>query len=245
MRGSRALGRRPGLTIWQSRDELEAMRRRQLVPVLLLAALAALLCLVWLGAKTDKDSTLTAWLLLELVVVVPLLFGARRVNRLSALIARAEAYSQEDQAAEAAALRKTDESMWRVRQLVSSLDDGAARKEAQEGLAAAEGAAEVLRPLVRRRTQLDHLVKSSASRSARGKLRTTLEACEADIDRLESTIAGLAASIASLVDAASDAAFDRQLELLRQAIEDVTALVAAFDDIVEIEEVAGLRSDPL
>ena len=51
------------------------MRRRQLLPVLLLAALAALLCLVWLGAETDADSALTGWLLLEVVVLIPLLFG--------------------------------------------------------------------------------------------------------------------------------------------------------------------------
>ena len=72
----------------------------------------------------------------------------------------------------------------------------------------------------------------------------TLVACEADIDRLESTITGLAASIASLVDAASDAAFEHHLDHLRQAIDDVTALVAAFDDIAKVEEAAGLRSSP-
>jgi hypothetical protein len=221
------------------------MRRRQLLPVLLLAALAVLACLAWLDAGTDADSALTGWLVLEVVMLVPLVFGARRVNRLSALIARAEAYTDEDQAAEATALRNTDESIWRVGQLVSSLDDGPARQEARDALAAAEGAAEVLRPLVRRRTQLEHLIDASGSRGATAKLRTTLGACEVDIDRLESTITALAASIASLVDAASDVAFERELDGLRGAIDDVTALVAAFDDIAEIEETAGLRPGPI
>jgi hypothetical protein len=243
VRGS-AIARRPGVTTWQARDELEGMRRRQLLVVVLLAGLASLLCLVWLGAETDADSALTGWLLLEAVVVIPLLFGARRVNRLSALIARAEAYSDEDQAAEATALRNTDESIWRAGQLVSSLHDGPARREARDALTAAEEAAKVLRALVRRRTQLEHLIDASGSRSATAKLRTTLEAGEADIDRLESTITVLAASIASLADAAGDAAFEGQLDHLRHAIDDVTALVAAFDDVAEIEEAAGLRSGP-
>jgi hypothetical protein len=220
------------------------MRRRQLLPVVILAALASLLCLGWLSVDIDGDSALTGWLVLELAVAIPLLFGARRVNRLSALIARADAYSDEDQAAEAEALRNTDEAIWRVRQLVSSLHDGPARAEARDALAAAEEAANVLRPLVRRRTQLGHLIGASGSRSATAKLRTALEACETDIHRLASMITAMAASIASLVDAASDVAFERQVDDLRHAVDDLTALVAAFDDIAEIEGTAGLRAEP-
>jgi len=242
--GGRRLARRPGVTTWQAREELERARRRQLIPVLLLAAAAVLCCLAWLDVETDGGDTLAGWLALEAIVLVPLVFGARRVNRVSALIARAEAYDQEDQVAEAEALRGTDESIWRVGQLVSSLERGPARDEARDALAAAEGAANVLRPLIRRRTQLEHLLEAPGSRGATAKLRTTLDACVEDIDQLESTIAGVAASVACLVDAASDAAFEDELENLRRVTVDMASLVAAFDDVAEIEETAGLRRGP-
>ena len=112
-------------------------------------------------------------------------------------------------------------------------------------MAAADEAAKVLRPLVRRRTQFEHLIDVSGSRPATAKLRTVLEACETDVQRLASTITAPAATVASLVDAASDAAFERQVDHLRRAIGDLTALVAAFDDISKIEETAGLRSGSL
>jgi hypothetical protein len=231
--------------MWEARDDLERTRRRQLLPVIVLAALAVTLCLPWLEVGSDGDNTLLGWLTLEVVVLVPLVFGARRVNRVSALIARAEAYSYEDQALETATLRTTDESIWRVGQLVASLDDGPARTEARAALAAAERAARVLRPLVQRRTQLEHLIDTSRSRPAAAKLRTTLEACVADIGRLESTIASVAASVAMLVDAASEAAYQRELDPLRRLTEDLKALVDAFDDIAEIEESAGLGPGPI
>lgn len=238
-RGSR--DRRPGLTIWQTRDELERARRRQLIPVLLLAALAVLLCIPWLTVETGGEGTLTGWLVLEVIVLVPLAFGARRVNSVSALIARADTYSREDQAAEADALRYTDESIWRAARVTASLKDGPARAEAQAALGAAERAALVLRPLVRRRTQLQHLLDASRSRSATATLRTTVNACEDDINRFESQIADVTAIVALLVDAASDAMFEHELQRLRQATDDVRALVAAFEDIAAVEDAVGLR----
>lgn len=231
----------PGLTIWQTREELERARRRQLMPVLLLAAIAVLLCVPWLSVETDGEGTLSGWLALELIVLVPLVFGARRVNKVSALIARSDAYSQEDQAAEAEALRYTDESIWRAAAVAASLEDGPAWAQAQEAMASAERAALVLRPLVRRRTQLRHLLHASRSKSATATLRTTVTACEGDIDRLESQIADVTASVALLVDAASDAMFEHELQRLRQATDDVQALVSAFEDIAAVEDAAGLR----
>jgi hypothetical protein len=210
------------------------------MPVLLLAALAVLLCTPWLSVDTNGEGTRTGWLVLEAITLAPLAFGARRVNKVSMLIARADAYSHEEQVAEADALRYTDESIWRAAELAASLEDGPARSQAREALTAAERAAVVLRPLVRRRTQLEHLLDASRSRSATATLRTTVEACGDDIDRLGSQIADVTASVALLVDAASDAIFERELERLRRATDDVRALVAAFEDIAAVEDAAGM-----
>ena len=234
--------RPPGLTTWQTRQELERTRRRQLVVVLLLAMLSVLWCALWLEVETNGEGMVAGWVVLEVITVVPLVFGARRVNKFSALIARADAYTEEDQTAEANALRDIDESIWRVGQLVSSLEDGPAREQAREALAAADRAATVLRPLVRRRTQLEHLVDGAGSQPARATLRSTLDACVTDIERLRSTIAGVTASVASLVDAASEATFHRELEHLRETTEEITALIAAFDDIAKLEENRGMSS---
>jgi len=234
---TRRPNRSPGVTTWQARRDLERTRRRQLIPVLLLAALAVLWCTFLFDVGTDSDAV-TGWVFLEIVTLVPLVFGARRVVRVSALIARADAYSEEDQATEISALRSTDESIWRVGMLVASLDKGPARKAAEEALAAAARAANLLRPLVRRRTQLEHLVDVSRSRSATATLQTTLDACSDDVDRLQATIETLAASVASLVDAATDDSFERELTAVRSSTDDVLALVAAFRDIEAIEQSA-------
>jgi hypothetical protein len=238
--GATVQSRRAGITRWQARQDLEDARNRQLIAVVLLAVLAVMWCGIWFTATTE-DQVVSVWLIFELITIVPLTFGARRVVRLSALIARADAYADEDQAAEAEALRATDETMWHLGELVASLEDGPAREEARDAVVAAERAAAVLRPLVRRRTLLEHLLDDSRSRSATVTLRATLAACQSDIVRLDTTIAELGASVASLVDAASDFAFERDLENLRQSTADVEALVDAFQDIAAVEGVAHPR----
>lgn len=195
---------------------------------------------MWLTVDINGETMVAGWVAIEVILLVPLVFGARRVNKLSSLIARADSSSEEDQRAEADALRSTDEALSSAAGIVASIDRGPARSRADAALAAAERAAIQLRMLVRRRTQLKRLLVASRSPTATATVHTTLRALEEDVERLESQIAEITASIAVLVDAVGGTMLEQELEHLRRTTDDVSALVSALEEIAAMEKAAGL-----
>lgn len=222
--------------MWQTRAELTKTRNRQLTVVVVLAALVGLLCLVMVTSdKNGGDSAIVGILFIELVLMVPLLFGARRVARTSRLIARVDTIDDEDQRAESDAMRVVDETVWRAGRLVAALKEGAARSSARDALATAETARAEFGELVSRLTQLEHLVETAHSGGAKAALERARDGCRDDADQLSATIEDLAAELATLVDEVSDVSVDAELGRLQAATERVSALVDGLREVKALD----------
>lgn len=233
----RAYGRQgPGLTLWQSRDELARARRR----TAWVAAGLAVLALFWLAAFADPTpdpdeggDILLGIVILELFTLVPLAVALWRVRRLSRLLRRVDSVSEDDLEATARAARTREEAVWRVGRLVDGLEPGPARDAAADALAAGHAANESRRRLHHRVTQLEHLLAVTNGPSARRRLDQARTACQRDLADLDEQVEEMAASVADLVDAATTAP-DAELARVRDATERVAALAAAMRELDEL-----------
>src|SRR5205823_1844880 len=100
-----------GLTRWQSREDLTRSRRRVRSVIGGLSALAAL----WLPALfSAKGNAVAGGVILEAFTLAPLMVAAFRARHLSRLVKRVDTMAEEDQQAEAAALKLGDELIWRL-----------------------------------------------------------------------------------------------------------------------------------
>lgn len=217
----RAYGRGgPGLTLWQSRDELARSRRR----MRWVAVGLGVVCLFWLLALPEEVAGV---IILEILTVPPFAVALWRLRRLTLLLRRVDAVSDEDLEATASALRTREEAVWRVGRLVDGLDPGPIRDAAAGALAAGHAANESRRRLQHRLTQLDHLLAVTKGATARRRLAQARTACERDMADLDATVEDMAASVADLVDAATSSAADAEMARVRNATERLAALAAA------------------
>jgi hypothetical protein len=231
----RAYGRGgPGLTLWQSRDELARSRKR----TVWVAAGLALLALLWLAAfadptpEPDGDSDVaTGVVILEIFTLAPLGVALWRIRRLTLLLRRVDSVSEEDLEATARAVRDREEAVWRVGRLVDGLEPGPIRDAASDALAAGHAANESRRRLHHRVSQLEHLRAVTKGAAARRRLDQARTACERDLAELDEQVEAMAGSVADLVDAATTPAADAEMARVRDATERVAALAQAMREL--------------
>ena len=226
----------PGLTLWQSRDELARSRTR----TVWVAAGLALLALLWLAAfadptpesDADGDSDVaTGVVILEIFTLAPLGVALWRTRRLTLLLRRVDSVSEEDLEATARAVRDREEAVWRVGRLVDGLEPGPIRDAASDALAAGHAANESRRRLHHRVSQLEHLRAVTKGAAARRRLDQARTACERDLAELDEQVEAMAGSVADLVDAATTPAADAEMARVRDATERVAALAQAMREL--------------
>ena len=220
----------PGLTLWQSRDELVRARTRTAWVAGFLTALALFWLLAFAGEE-DGENLVLGVVVLEVFTLVPLAVALWRIRRLTKLLRRVDAVSEEDDEASAAALRAREEAVWRVGRLVDGLQPGPARDAATDALAAGRAANESRRRLQQRLDQLDHLRAVTAGAGARRRLDRATDASRGDMAELDRQVEDMAASVADLVDAASAHAADAELARVREQTERLAALAEAMREL--------------
>lgn len=174
---------------------------------------------------------MTGFAALELFTVVPMAVALVRGHNLSRLINRVDATRDTDQQLEAQALQFGDELIWRLKNLIGSLEDGSAKAAGENALRTAQHAVHARRPLVTRRSQLEHLAAVAKSPRSASSFGTALSVCVEELDRLDTELDDLAASLAHLVDAASEDEVEREIQRVQEAEERVCALTAGFEEV--------------
>lgn len=210
-----------GLLLWQTRDELVRARAWAVAGASALGALAAL----WVGTVFGGDANAAAGgVLLGAVTLGPAVMTAARARRLHKLVKQVDENGEADAEVEAQTLAGLDTSMGELEALVSSLPTGSIQESGLDALHAAEHAHAARARLIRRRHQLRHLRAVTETTPARRRLDDSLRRCEGDIRDLDEVGDELNASIAELVDMASDDAVETDLARVQETTERMKAL---------------------
>jgi hypothetical protein len=233
-RGARVVvtrdARAAGLSLWQSRDELSRSRRWARWTSLGLGVLAALWLAGLTGSDVDGDVVLGI-AILELFTLVPFVVSVVRLRRLNRLLARIDELGAEELQEMADDLRSADETLAHIGRLVARLRPGAARDAGEEALAAAEASTVSRRRLRHRQADLEQLVATTRSSSARRTLQKALKGCRRELAESQALVEELAVAVAGLVDAAEEDLVQRELERVRDVTERTAAMAAVLQEL--------------
>jgi hypothetical protein len=188
---------------------------------------------LWLSAFTsggDAD-TIVGVVILEIFTLVPVLYAAVHARGLTKLISDSDRLTADEQASVALALSKTDEMLWRLRQLVESLEPGPLREGGDEALRQARGIVRLRGQLVRRINQLDSVEDLLDAQAAGGAVHLSADACRRELAEVDRVLDDLAGSVARLVNAAEAGPVRDELAEVGEAIERVVALAEAMTEL--------------
>ena len=203
--------------MWHSRDDLV---RERALSAATTVGLGVIACVAALFSPE-----------LAVASVLATMVAGFRSRKLFRLISRVDAGESADQTVESQTHAGLTDSMTNLAALVESLPAGAIREAAGEALRAAETATESRHRLVRRRGQLRHVHAVTQAPLARRRVDDALRACEKDLRDLDGVADELVASVADLVDSATDESVRAELTRVRDTAERMSAIAEGLRQV--------------